>query len=150
MKKIVAVLLMSCSFFAASAQRKQIVKTTKAPTPIAPYSQAVRSNGLVFLAGQIGLNPETKKLAEGGLEPETVQILENIKAVLQASGAGLEDVVNTTIYIKDMKHFSKVNEIYGKYFTSDFPARTTVGVAELPGGASIEIAVIAAVPPRKK
>jgi 2-iminobutanoate/2-iminopropanoate deaminase len=150
MRKITAALLLACSFFAASAQHKQIIKTTKAPTPIAPYSQAVKSNGLVFLAGQIGLNPETKKLAEGGLEPETVQILENIKAVLQASGAGLEDIVNTTIYIKEMKNFSKVNEIYGKYFTANFPARTTVGVADLPGGASIEIAVIAAVPPRKK
>ncbi len=132
------------------AQHKVVVKTPKAPVPIAPYSQAIKSNGLVFLAGQIGLNPETKKLVEGGFEAETVQIMENIQAVLEAAGAGFRDVINTTIYVKDMKNFARVNEIYGKYFTADFPARTTVGVADLPGGASIEIAVVASVPPRKK
>ena len=150
MKKIAVSLLLCSASFGAAAQYKQIIKTDKAPVPIAPYSQAVKSNGLIFLAGQIGLNPATKKLAEGGFEAETVQILENIKAVLMASGATLNDVVNTTIYVKDMKNFARVNEIYGKYFTTDFPARTTVGVADLPGGASIEIAVVAAVAPRRK
>lgn len=136
----------------AFAQHKEIIKTDKAPVPIAPYSQAVKSNGFLFVAGQIGLDPATRKLVDGGFEAETVRIMENIKAVLEASGAKMSDIVNTTIYIKDINNFAKVNEIYGKYFISDFPARTTVGVANLPGGASIEIAVTAAAPykPRRK
>jgi 2-iminobutanoate/2-iminopropanoate deaminase len=150
MKTIILCSFLSLVSLVTLAQHKTIVKTTKAPTPIAPYSQAVKSNGLVFVAGQIGLNVETKKLVEGGFEAETVQILENIKIILEASGAGLKDIVNTTIYVKDLKNFAKINEIYGRYFTVDFPARTTVGVADLPGGASIEIAVVVAIPPRKK
>ncbi|WP_064198616.1 MULTISPECIES: RidA family protein [Emticicia] len=127
------------------AQHKEIIKTDKAPVPIAPYSQAVKSNGFVFVAGQIGLDPATRKLVEGGFEAETVKIMENIKSILEATDLKLSDVVNTTIYIKDINNFAKVNEIYGKYFTGDFPARTTIGVANLPGGANIEIAVVAAV-----
>jgi 2-iminobutanoate/2-iminopropanoate deaminase len=130
----------------ATAQQKQVIKTDKAPVPIAPYSQAIKSNGFLFLAGQIGLEPSSRKLIEGGFEAETEQIMQNIKAVLEAAGATMADIVNTTIYLKDINNFSKVNEIYGKYFTKDFPARTTVGVANLPGGANIEIAVVAAMP----
>jgi 2-iminobutanoate/2-iminopropanoate deaminase len=130
----------------ATAQQKQVIKTDKAPVPIAPYSQAIKSNGFLFLAGQIGLEPSSRKLIEGGFEAETEQIMQNIKAVLEAGGASMADIVNTTIYLKDINNFSKVNEIYGKYFTKDFPARTTVGVANLPGGANIEIAVVAAMP----
>ncbi len=145
--------LILCLFFAtnlAFAQHKEIIKTDKAPVPIAPYSQAVKSNGLLFVAGQIGLDPATRKLVDGGFEAETIRIMENIKAVLEAAGAKMSDIINTTIYIKDMNNFAKVNEIYGKYFTSDFPARTTVGVANLPGGASIEIAVVASVVPKPR
>jgi 2-iminobutanoate/2-iminopropanoate deaminase len=134
------------------AQHKEIIKTDKAPVPIAPYSQAIKSNGFLFVAGQIGLDPATRKLVDGGFEAETVRIMENIKAVLEAANAKLSDIVNTTIYIKDMNNFARVNEIYGRYFTADFPARTTVGVANLPGGASIEITVVAAIAnkPRRK
>ncbi|AFK02991.1 endoribonuclease L-PSP [Emticicia oligotrophica DSM 17448] len=141
-------LLTICVLFIANltfAQHKEIIKTDKAPVPIAPYSQAIKSNGFVFVAGQIGLDPATRKLVEGGFEAETVRIMENIKAILEAADLKLSDVVNTTIYIKDINNFAKVNEIYGKYFTGDFPARTTIGVANLPGGANIEIAVVAAV-----
>lgn len=147
--------LILCLFFVtnlAFAQHKEIIKTAKAPVPIAPYSQAVKSNGFLFVAGQIGLDPVSRKLVDGGFEAETVRIMENIKAILEAADAKMSDIVNTTIYIKDINNFAKVNEIYGKYFTGDFPARTTVGVANLPGGASIEIAVVATVAhkPRRK
>ncbi|MFN3848852.1 MAG: Rid family detoxifying hydrolase [Spirosomataceae bacterium] len=146
MKKSILFIFLILSGKIAFSQQKEIVKTDKAPMPIAPYSQAVKSNGFVFVAGQIGLNPADRKLVEGGVEAETVQIMANIKTILEASGAKLSDIVNTTIYIKDIGAFGKVNEIYGKYFTGDFPARTTIGVANLPGGANIEIAVVAALP----
>ncbi len=147
--------LILCLFFAvniALAQHKEIIKTDKAPVPIAPYSQGVKSNGLLFVAGQIGLDPITRKLVDGGFEAETIRIMENIKGVVEAAGAKMSDVINATIYLKDLNNFAKVNELYGKYFTEDFPARTTIGVANLPGGASIEIAVIVAAPykPRRK
>ncbi|WP_337041738.1 RidA family protein [Emticicia sp. 17c] len=146
MNKLLLTGLLIVSSFLSFAQNKEIVRTDKAPVPIAPYSQGVKANGMLYVAGQIGLNPATRKLVEGGFEAETTQIMENIKAILEAAGAKLEDVVNTTIYLKDINNFAKVNELYGKYFTADFPARTTVGVANLPGGASIEIAVVAVLP----
>lgn len=127
----------------AMAQKKQIIKTDQAPVPIAPYSQGVKANGFVFVAGQIGLDPLSRKLVEGGVEKETHQIMANIKAVLVAAGIDLPHIVNTTIYLKDLSQFEAVNKIYGSYFKGDFPARTTIGVANLPGGASIEIAVVA-------
>ena len=125
------------------SQKKEIIKTDKAPVPIAPYSQAVKANGFVFVAGQIGLEPISRKLIEGGIEKETPQIMENIKAILAEAGLELKHIVNTTIYMKDLSNFEVVNKIYGSYFTGEFPARTTVGVANLPGGANIEIAVVA-------
>ena len=130
--------------------QKSIIKTDQAPNPIGPYSQAVEANGLVFVAGQIGLNPETRQLAAGGVEAETAQIMENIKAILRAANLSMDNIVNTTIYIKDLSGFPKVNEVYGKYFTGNFPARATVGADNLPGGAGVEIAVIAVRGPRKK
>ena len=141
--------LILCLFFAANialAQHKEIIKTDNAPVPIAPYSQGVKSNGLLFVAGQVGLDPATRKLVDGGFEAETVRVMENIKGVVEAAGAKMSDIVNATIYLKDLNNFAKVNELYGKYFTGDFPARTTIGVANLPSGANIEIAVIVAVP----
>jgi 2-iminobutanoate/2-iminopropanoate deaminase len=131
--------------FAQKAGKRKIIKTEKAPVPTAPYSQGVVANGFLFVAGQVGLDPQTRQLVTGGFEPEAKQVMENIKAILEAAGLGFADVVNTTIYLKDVGNFSKANEIYGRYFTGDFPARTTVGVANLPGNASIEIAVVAAV-----
>lgn len=143
MKRILIISVLLISGSAVFAQKKQIIKTDAAPVPIAPYSQAVKANGFIFVAGQIGLDPSTRKLVEGGVEKETHQIMNNISAVLKAAGVDLKHVVNTTIYLKDLSNFELVNKIYGTYFTGDFPARTTIGVANLPGGASIEIAVVA-------
>ncbi|MCA0230698.1 MAG: RidA family protein [Bacteroidetes bacterium] len=136
---IFALFLSSLSIFA----QKKIIKTDQAPVPIAPYSQAVEANGLIFVAGQIGLNPQTRQLVSGGFEAEATQVMENIKAILLAAGLTMDDIVNTTIYLKDVSYFQKINDIYGKYFNGNFPARTTVGVNNLPGGASVEIAVVA-------
>ncbi|MFN8347627.1 MAG: Rid family detoxifying hydrolase [Spirosomataceae bacterium] len=133
----------------ASAQKK-IIKTDQAPVPIAPYSQAVEANGFIFVAGQIGLNPQTRQLVPRGIEAEAGQIMENIKAILLAANLTMNDIVNTTIYLKDIAAFQKVNDIYGKYFNGNFPARTTVGINNLPGGASIEIAVTAMRGPKRK
>lgn len=130
--------------------QKQIARSVQAPEPIGPYSQGVAANGMLFVAGQLGIDPATRKLVEGGLEEEVPRIMENIKAILASQGMDLKHVVNTTIFMKDLKQFGKVNELYATYFTSDFPARTTVGVADLPAGAGIEIAVVAAVPPRRR
>ena len=144
-------LLLSLIFSITSfAQNKEIIKTDKAPVPIAPYSQGIKANGFLFVSGQIGLNPSTRKLVEGGLEAEATQIMENIRAVLAAGGARMEDIVSTTIYLKNMDNFQKMNEIYGKYFTGNFPTRSTVGVSSLAGGANIEITVTALLPIRKK
>jgi len=146
MNKLLFTALLALSSTFAFAQNKEIVKTDKAPVPIAPYSQGVKANGMLYVAGQIGLNPENRKLVEGGVEAETVQIMANIKAIVEAAGASMEDIVNTTIYMKDLGNFAKVNDLYGKYFIDNYPARTTIGVANLPGGANIEIAVIAVLP----
>ncbi|PWK28171.1 2-iminobutanoate/2-iminopropanoate deaminase [Arcicella aurantiaca] len=132
------------------AQNKEIIKTDKAPVPIAPYSQGIKANGFLFVSGQIGLNPTTRKLVEGGVEAETAQIIENIKAILTAGGAKLEDILSTTIYLKNIDDFQKMNTIYGKYFTSNFPTRSTVAVSGLASGANIEITVTALLPPRRK
>ena len=143
MKRILIISVLLISGSAVFAQKKQIIKTDAAPVPIAPYRQARKANGFIFVAGQIGPDPSTRKLVEGGVEKETHQIMNNISAVLKAAGVDLKHVVNTTIYLKDLSNFELVNKIYGTYFTGDFPARTTIGVANLPGGASIEIAVVA-------
>ena len=136
--------------FGLFAQNKEIIKTDKAPVPIAPYSQGIKANGFLFVSGQIGLNPNTRKLVEGGMEAETVQIMENIRAVLTAGGARMEDIVSTIVYLKNIDDFQKMNEIYGRYFTGNFPTRSTVGVSSLAGGANIEITVTALLPPKKK
>ncbi|WP_247232914.1 Rid family detoxifying hydrolase [Telluribacter sp. SYSU D00476] len=151
MKKMILPVVMGLLMVSGQvlAQHK-IIRTDKAPVPIGPYSQGVEANGMLFLAGQVGLKPDTRKLVEGGLEAEAVQTMENIKTLLATAGLDLTHVVNTTIYIKDISQFGKVNEIYGRYFTGQYPARTTVGVADLPAGASIEIAVIAAVPAQRR
>ncbi len=136
--------------FISFAQNKEIIKTDKAPVPIAPYSQGIKANGFLFVSGQIGLNPVNRKLVEGGVETETTQIMENIKAVLSAGGATMEDIVSTTVYLKNINDFQKMNEIYGRYFTGNFPTRSTVGVSSLAGGANIEITVTALLPVKVK
>jgi 2-iminobutanoate/2-iminopropanoate deaminase len=119
------------------------VKTDKAPQAIGPYSQAVKAGGLVFLSGQIGLVPATGELAPGGIEAQTIQVLENVKQVLIAAGSGFENVVEATLYLADMRDFSKVNEVYGNFLGGNRPARATVQVAALPRQALIEIKVTA-------
>lgn len=122
---------------------KQIVSTASAPKAIGPYSQAVVWNGLVFLSGQIPLDPESGQLIEGGIAEQTVRVLENLKAVLEASGSSLSDVVKTTVFLKNMSDFPQMNEVYGRYFPSDAPARSTVEAARLPRDVQVEIDCIA-------
>lgn len=128
---------------AGFSQQKEIIQTNKAPAAIGPYSQAVKSNGMIYLAGQLGINPATGALAGDSFEAEVKQALENVKAILEASGSSMKDVVNTTVFLTELSEFSVFNEIYGTYFTENFPARTTVGAYTLPKNARIEIAVVA-------
>jgi 2-iminobutanoate/2-iminopropanoate deaminase len=124
------------------------IKTEKAPAAIGPYSQGILSESLLFTSGQIPLDPATGSLVSGGIQSETKQVLENLKAVLEAGGAGLKDVVKTTVYMADLSEFAQMNEVYGIYFSGEPPARSTVGVASLPRGASVEIEAVAVVPKR--
>lgn len=124
---------------------KKIVATEKAPKAIGPYSQAIVHNGLAYLSGQIPLDPATGQLVEGDIAAQTTRVLENLKAVLEACGSGLDRVVKTTVYIKDMGEFTKMNEIYGKYFSHEPPARSTVEAARLPRDVRVEIDAIAIV-----
>jgi 2-iminobutanoate/2-iminopropanoate deaminase len=123
--------------------RKEIISTEEAPTAIGPYSQAVRVGSLVFLSGQIPLDPKTGELAKGDAAEQTRRIMENLGAVLRAAGVGFSEVVRSTIYLTNLADFGKVNDVYGSYFPSEPPARATVGVASLPRGASVEIDMIA-------
>lgn len=122
---------------------KEIISTDAAPKAIGPYSQAVRWNGLVFLSGQIPLDPVTMQMAEGGVAAQTERVLENLKAVLEASGSSLAQVVKTTVFLKDMGEFAAMNEVYGRYFTENPPARSTVEAARLPRDVRVEIDCIA-------
>lgn len=129
-----------------SKESKFIIETEAAPSAIGPYSQAVGFNGLLFLSGQIGLDPETGDLVDGGVEEEVTQIMANLSAVLQGAGLNLSHVLRTTIYVSDMDEYDTVNEVYGRYFDTNPPARATVEVSELPRSASVEIDMIAARP----
>jgi 2-iminobutanoate/2-iminopropanoate deaminase len=122
--------------------KREVVSTEKAPAAIGPYSQAVKANGLLFCSGQIGLVPGTSALITGGVQAETERALENLKAVIEAGGAKLENVVKTTVFLATMDDFPKMNEIYGRYFTTNPPARATVAAAGLPKGAKVEIEAI--------
>jgi 2-iminobutanoate/2-iminopropanoate deaminase len=122
---------------------KTVVHSTGAPQAIGPYAQAVRSAEWVFCSGQIGLDPATGQLVEGGIAAETERVLANLTAVLKAAGGSLADVVRTTIYLIDLGDFAQVNDIYARHFTAPFPARATLGVAALPRGARVEIDAIA-------
>jgi 2-iminobutanoate/2-iminopropanoate deaminase len=127
--------------------RKQIIHTTEAPQAIGPYSQAVRVGQLVFLSGQIPLDPASGNIVEGDITVQTRRVMENLGAVLRAAGASYSDVVKTTIFLADLGHFAKMNEIYGGYFASEPPARATVQVGALPRGVLIEIDMIAHIMP---
>ncbi|MBU4220879.1 MAG: RidA family protein [Euryarchaeota archaeon] len=122
---------------------REIVKTSKAPDAIGPYSQAGKINKMVFLSGQIAIDPKTQQFVDGDIETQTKRALDNLKAVVEAAGSGLESVVKTTIYLTDINDFSKVNEIYASYFSTGKPARSTVCVSALPKNAKIEIDAIA-------
>lgn len=123
---------------------KKIINTSAAPAPIGPYSQAVEYGGLLFVSGQIAIDPRSGELLTGDIERETIQVMTNIGAVLEAAGLDFSHVLKTSIFLRDMNDFAKVNEIYGHYFTDRFPARETVQAAALPKNAQVEISVIAA------
>jgi 2-iminobutanoate/2-iminopropanoate deaminase len=135
---------------AAQAQApafKQVISTPNAPEAIGPYSQAIRAGNMVFLAGQIAIDPKTKQLMkDGGIEEQTKLVLENLKAVLEADGLTMDHVVSTTVFLKDLNEFGKMNEVYATYFKSAPPARATVEVARLPRDVKVEIAAIAVRP----
>ena len=122
---------------------KDIVNSDRGPKPIGPYSQGVKINGLLYLSGQIPLDPKTNEMIAGDIKAQTERVLENIKGILEASGSNLHHVVKTTVFLKDMNEFAGMNEVYAKYFTVAHPARSTVQVARLPKDASVEIEVIA-------
>jgi 2-iminobutanoate/2-iminopropanoate deaminase len=124
---------------------KKIVSTEKSPKAIGPYSQAVIYDGVAYLSGQIPLDPATNQLVEGDIAVQTERVLENLKALLGACGASLESVLKTTVYLKDMGDFPKMNEVYGRYFAQSPPARATVEAARLPRDVAIEIDAIAVV-----
>ena len=124
---------------------RKTVATDNAPKAIGPYSQAIVHNGLAYLSGQTPLDPATGQLVEGDIAAQTTRVIENLKAVLEACGSGLASVVKTTVYLKDMGEFAKINEIYGKYFSENPPARSTVEAARLPRDARVEIDAIAIV-----
>ena len=123
--------------------KKHIINTPKAPTPIGPYSQAVKVGKTLYLSGQVAINPATGDLVLDSIPVETKQVMENLKAVLTEGGASFDNVVMTTIFLSDMGNFAAVNEVYGAYFTKDFPARATVAVKTLPKNVNVEISVIA-------
>jgi 2-iminobutanoate/2-iminopropanoate deaminase len=125
-------------------RNKQIVTTDNAPAPIGPYNQAVKAGGLLFISGQIALNPSDGTLYKGDIATETKWVMENLKGILTAAGLTFDDVVKSTIFLMDMGQFAQVNEVYGKYFdTATAPARETVQVSGLPKGVNVEISMIA-------
>lgn len=124
---------------------KQIITTTNAPAPIGPYSQAVQAGNFLFVSGQVAINPENGELNLINIEEETHQVMRNLKAVLLEAGLTFDHVVKSTIFLSDMGTFGQVNEVYGQYFTANFPARETVQVSVLPKNVNVEISVIAIV-----
>lgn len=123
---------------------KRIINTEKAAKAIGPYSQAVEINSTLYISGQIPIDPSTGEIVNGGIEVQTEQVMKNISNILSAAGYGLADVVKTSCFLTDLANFSKMNEVYSKYFTGNCPARSTFQVAALPRGALLEIETIAA------
>lgn len=124
---------------------KQIIESKKVPAPIGPYSQAVIANGFLFASGQVAFDPKTGELVLSDIASETKQVMENIKSILEAAELTFAHVVKTTIFLSDMSLFAQVNEVYGSYFTKDFPARETVAVKTLPRNVNIEVSITAVV-----
>jgi 2-iminobutanoate/2-iminopropanoate deaminase len=130
-----------------TTEGKKIVSTEKAPKAIGPYSQAIRIDNLVFTAGQVGLNPASMEIVEGGIEAQTRQVLTNLKNVLEAADSGLNFVVKTTVFLQSMGDFAAMNGVYQEFFPENPPARSTVAVAGLPKGALVEIECVALLSP---
>ena len=126
-----------------SEQPIQVIQTDQAGAPVGPYSQGIKAGGFVFVAGEKGIDPKTNQIVPGGIEAETRRTLENIKAVLEAGGSGMDRVVTTFVFMTDLTEFSKMNEIYAAYFTANPPGRTTAEVKSLPAGARVEITAYA-------
>ena len=124
---------------------KDVVLTDRGPKPIGPYSQAIKSNGFVFVSGQIALDPKTGEFAAADIKLQTEKVFDNLKGILEASGSSLNHVVKATVYLKDMSDFTAMNEVYARYFSTAPPARSTVEVARLPKDALIEMELIATV-----
>ncbi len=124
--------------------QKNIIKTSLAPAPIGPYNQAISTGNMLFVSGQIALDPQTGNLLNSSIAEETNQVMNNIEAILSEAKLGFENIIKTTIFLTDMALFAEVNEIYGSYFTGNYPARETVAVKGLPKNVNIEISVIAA------
>lgn len=122
---------------------KKKVESKGAPRAIGPYSQAIKIGNLLFISGQIGIDPATGELVKGGVEEEVKRVMENIKAILHEASATFDNVIKTTIFLKDINDFSRVNEIYSRYFSENPPARSTIGVSQIPRGANVEIEAIA-------
>ena len=130
--------------------KRRVIQTEKAPKAIGPYSQAIQAGNLLFLSGQIPIDPASGELVKGDIRMQTQRVLENMKGVLESQKLGMEDVVKVTIFLKDMGNFSQVNEVYATYFSSSPPARSTVEVARLPRDADIEIEAVALAPKGNK
>ena len=123
--------------------KKEIIKTAKAPEAIGPYSQAVRAGSMIYTSGQIPIKPETGEVVQGDISKQTEQVLNNLKAVLEAGGSSLEKVLKTTVFLKDMGDFAAMNAVYAKYFADRQPARSAIQVAKLPKDVGIEIEAVA-------
>jgi 2-iminobutanoate/2-iminopropanoate deaminase len=130
-----------------TTEGKKIIHTDKAPQAIGPYSQAVRTEKMVYTAGQIGLDPATMEIVSGGIEAETRQVLTNLKQVLEAANSGLNYVVKTTVFLREMADFPKMNAVYGEFFSENPPARSTVAVSAFPMGVAVEIEAVALTAP---
>jgi 2-iminobutanoate/2-iminopropanoate deaminase len=123
---------------------KHIINTEKAPSPIGPYNQAVKNGHLIYTSGQIPIDPATGNMVEGGIREQTIQVFENLKAVLESAGSTLDDVIKTTVFLADMAHFPEFNAVYAQYFNEEnAPARSTVQVAALPKASLVEIELVA-------
>lgn len=123
--------------------KKEIIITKNAPAPIGPYNQATKANRTLFISGQIPADPATGEIVTSSIEDETHMVMKNLKAILEEAGLGFDNILKTSIFISDMNNFGRINEVYGSYFTSDFPARETVEVSRLPKDVNVEISAIA-------
>ena len=122
---------------------KRIIETTKAPKAVGPYSQAIETNGTLYISGQVPLDPESMKVVDGGIKEQTIQVMKNIGAILDAAGYSYSDVVKSTCFLSDIKNFSAMNEVYGSYYIENPPARSAFAVKDLPLGVLVEIETIA-------